>query len=87
MTLDVYYSPWELERAIGRFVEHYNHRRLHDSLQNATPADVYEGRQAAILERRAQIKRETLARRKRENSVHRDAGPLGGATSDCPGSG
>src|SRR5262249_25854014 len=26
--LDVYYSPWELERAIGHFVEHYNHRRL-----------------------------------------------------------
>jgi putative transposase len=65
--LDVYYSPWELERAIGRFVEHYNHRRLHESLQNVTPADVYAGRQAAILDRRAQIKRDTLARRKRQN--------------------
>ena len=65
--LDVYYSPWELERAIGRFVEHYNHGRLHESLQNVTPADVYEGRQAAILDRRARIKRETLARRKKEN--------------------
>ena len=65
--LDVYYSPWELERAIGSFVEHYNHRRLHESLQNVTPADVYEGRQAAILDRRARIKRETLARRKRAN--------------------
>jgi hypothetical protein len=28
---------------------------------------VGEGRQAAILDRRARIKRETLARRKREN--------------------
>jgi transposase InsO family protein len=65
--LDVYYSPWELERAIGHFVEHYNHRRLHEALQNVTPADVYEGRQATILARRARIKRETLARRKREN--------------------
>jgi putative transposase len=65
--LDVYYSPWELERALGHFVEHYNHRRLHESLQNVTPADVYEGRQAIILHRRARIKRETLARRKREN--------------------
>jgi transposase InsO family protein len=65
--LDVYYSRWELERAIGRFVEHYNHRRLHEALQNVTPADVYEGRRATILDRRARIKRETLARRKREN--------------------
>jgi hypothetical protein len=48
-------------------VEHYNHRRLHESLQNVTPADVYEGRQVAILDRRARIKRETLARRKQEN--------------------
>jgi len=51
----------------SRFVDHYNHRRLHESLQNVTPADTYEGRQAAILDRRARIKRETLARRKREN--------------------
>jgi len=65
--LDVYYSPWQLERAIGRFVEHYNYRRLHESLQNVTPADVYEGRQARILDRRARIKHATLARRKREN--------------------
>ncbi len=43
------------------------HRRLHEALQNVTPADVYEGRQATILDRRARIKRETLARRKREN--------------------
>ena len=65
--LEKYYSPWELERAIRRFVDHYNHRRLHESLQNVTPADMYEGRQGAILDRRARIKRETLARRKREN--------------------
>ncbi len=63
----MYYRPWELDRAIGRFVEHYNHRRLHEALQNVTPADMYEGRQATILDRRAPIKRETLAWRKREN--------------------
>jgi len=39
----------------------------HEALQNVTPADVYAGRQLAILERRARIKRDTLARRKREN--------------------
>ena len=65
--LEKYYSPWELERAIGRFVEPYNHRRLHESRQNVTPADMYAGRQQAILDRRARLKRATLVRRKREN--------------------
>ncbi|MDG2304082.1 MAG: hypothetical protein P8R42_05400 [Candidatus Binatia bacterium] len=34
--LDKYYSPWEVERAIGHFVEHYNHRRFHESLDKGT---------------------------------------------------
>jgi hypothetical protein len=57
----------EVERAIARFVEDSNHRRYHESLQNVTAADMYEGRQAAILARRARIKQRTLQRRKREN--------------------
>jgi putative transposase len=65
--LEQYYSPWEVERAIARFVEDYNHRRYHESLQNVTPADMYHGRQATILARRDRIKQRTLQRRKREN--------------------
>ena len=45
---DHYHTPGELERALARFVEEYNHRRYHESLQNVTPADVYFGRQATI---------------------------------------
>ncbi len=47
--LEHYYTPWELERAVARFVKHYNHRRVHESLCNVTPADMYAGRQQATL--------------------------------------
>ena len=53
--------------AVARFVDDYNHRRLHEALDNVTPADAYEGRRTAIVIRREQIKRRTLQRRKREN--------------------
>ena len=62
-----YYSPWEVERAVAHFVEDYNHRRYHEALQNVTPADVFFGRQAAILSRRERIKQRTRQRRKCEN--------------------
>ena len=65
--LEKYFSPWELERALARFVDAYNHRRYHESLQNVTPADVYHGRRPAILARRERIKQRTLIARRREN--------------------
>src|SRR4051812_9815952 len=37
--LENYYLPGDLEAQIGRFVDHYNHRRYHESLSNLTPAD------------------------------------------------
>jgi Integrase core domain len=38
--LDNYYLTGDLERQIGAFVEHYNHVRYHESIDNLTPADI-----------------------------------------------
>jgi putative transposase len=60
-----YYLPGDLELAVAAFVEHYNHHRYHESLDNLTPADVYFGRGASILQTRSEIKRKTIAERRR----------------------
>jgi transposase InsO family protein/transposase-like protein len=65
--LDNHYFPCGLEQEIARFVEYYNNRRVHESLDNLTPADVYRGRGAEILTMRQMVKEQTLRRRRREN--------------------
>jgi putative transposase len=65
--LENYYLPGDLERAIAGFVDHYNNRRYHESLDNLTPADVYFGRGQRILERRKEIKRKTIDTRRRNH--------------------
>lgn len=65
--LDNYYYPWDLEQAIGKFVEYYNNERYHESLDNVTPADVFFGRHHEILSERQVIKLETLKKRRAEN--------------------
>ena len=65
--LENYYFPWELENAIAEWVAHYNHERYHESLDNVTPADVYNGRRNDILDRRSLIKARTLTQRKVQN--------------------
>lgn len=65
--LENYSLPGDLERAVADFVDHYNHRRYHESLDNLTPADVYFRRGARILERRHEIKRRTIERRRRQH--------------------
>jgi len=62
--LENYYLEGELEAAITAFVEHYNHRRYHESLGNLTPADVYFGRGPAILAEREEIKTQTIQNRR-----------------------
>ncbi len=62
--LEHYYLPGDLEAQVQAFVEHCNHARAHESLDNLTPADVYFGRGQAILLERERIKRQTLARRR-----------------------
>lgn len=58
--LENYFLPGDLEQAIHDFVDHYNHRRYHESLGNLTPADVYFGRSDGILKERKKTKERTL---------------------------
>jgi putative transposase len=62
-----YYFPWELEQERSKFVEHYNHHRYHESLNNVTPADVFYGWQREILSVRDRVKRKIMEERKRLN--------------------
>ena len=58
--LENYFLPGDLEGQIEAFVEHYNHRRYHESLNNVTPADAYFGRAETIIRQRERIKRQTI---------------------------
>jgi putative transposase len=69
--LEHYYLPGDLENRIAEFVAHYNHHRYHESLGNLVPADVYFGRDLAIIERRKKIKALTI--RKRQLAHHGQA--------------
>ena len=62
-----YYSPGELSEELERFVQHYNHQRVHESLGNLTPADVYQGRGREIQTARQRLKEQTLRQRRRYN--------------------
>ena len=69
LLLNNYYLPRELEEQISAFVETYNNKRLHESLNNLTPADVYLGRGQAILEERERIKKLTIQNRRLQHQL------------------
>jgi len=66
--LENYFLPGDLEAQIEAFVDHYNHQRYHESLNNVTPSDVYFGRDKTILRQREEIKRKTFEARRLQHS-------------------
>ena len=64
--LENYYSPGQLQRTIAAFVDYYNNRRYHESLDNLTPADVNFGRKEKILKMRRETKRRTIEMRRKK---------------------
>jgi putative transposase len=67
--LENYFLPGDLQAQIEVFVEHYNHRRYHESLGNVTPADAYFGRAPAIIKQRERIKRQTIEHRRLQHRM------------------
>jgi transposase InsO family protein len=64
-----YELPSQLERAIADFVDYYNHRRYHKALGDVTPADVLHGRRSQILQRRKEVRVQTVNHRRAYNQT------------------
>jgi len=62
-----YESVGALEAEITSFVDYYNNKRYHESLDNMIPADVYFGRDYEIKKKREKIKIITMKKRKKSN--------------------
>lgn len=67
ITLQHYYLPGDLNIAISEFVDYYNHKRYHESLNNLTPADVFNGRSKEIITKREITKWQTMQLRRYQN--------------------
>ena len=68
--LEIYFLPDDPGKQIELFVDHYNHERYHESLNNLTPADVYFGRGQSILAKRQRTKKSTVAKRRLHYQRH-----------------
>jgi len=67
-----YELPSQLERAIADFVDYYNHRRYHKALGDVPPADVLYGRRKQILQRRKEVRLQTINHRRDYNQGLRE---------------
>jgi hypothetical protein len=68
--LDNYYYPNELESKVEEFVNYYNKERYHESIDNITPEQMFNGERRSILTKRDRTKRKTLKLRKKLNLSH-----------------
>lgn len=62
--LNHFYHPEELIETLEKFVNNYNTKRYRESLNNLTLADVYFGRAEQTLEKRKQIKEQSIKKRR-----------------------
>ncbi|NQU08604.1 MAG: hypothetical protein HQ583_08585 [Candidatus Abyssubacteria bacterium] len=65
----------ELAEEVRDLALYYNSKRYHEALGNVTSNDVYFGKRERILERRRNLKKQTLARRKAIN-LGKEADPV-----------
>jgi putative transposase len=64
-----YEQPSQLEGALADFVDYYNFRRYHKALGDVAPADVLYGRREQILQRRKEMKVQTIQNRRHYNQT------------------
>ena len=62
-----YYTLSDLKKAIDEYIEYYNNERYHESLNNCTPASVYNGTNKIILEQRQLLKQKSMKQRRRNH--------------------
>ena len=67
-----YELPSQLEKAIADFVDYYNYRRYHKALGDVTPADVLHGRREQTLQRRKEVRAQTIKHRRDYNQTLRE---------------
>ena len=58
-----YFCSSELEKAINEWVDYYNEKRFHESLDNLTAKDVYLGQGEKIKKIREIIKQKSINKR------------------------